>query len=410
MFMKMSWRTATTLAWRSDAAAGVVSTEFNRCLRARSGDLARLTAVMKDCLHSDVPLLDEMQDNYFIGGKQLRAIVALLSARLHGLDAGAGGRVAAAIEFIHTATLLHDDVVDDAALRRHLPTAKRAYGNEAAVLAGDFLYSRASQIFAQIGNVELLRQIADVTNQLAEGELLQLLQRGRPDISEADYFTIIRKKTANLFAVTAAAAAILRGRESGAVAAFGLHLGMAFQLVDDCLDYEGAGSGKQLGADLREGKMTLPVILMLGRVAPARRQQIVAHWVEESKSARAARGMTAAAKVFPFSSSDGAGIVSGDKVGGGVEVVGGGDEVVGSGGSSGDEVVGSGGISGDEVIGEDFFAEVVGLMRETGSLAAARGRAQQEIGRAVAALASYPDSSAKQDLIAIAESSPTRQI
>lgn len=250
-------------------------------LHRHEADLERLRAVMHSHLGADVDTIAEMETaDYLTGGKRLRAIVALLAARLCGIPQGAGDTIAVAIEFIHTATLLHDDVVDDAPMRRHHPAASRVYGNAAAVLAGDFLYSRASQLLAQLGNLPLLARIADATNQLAQGELIQLKHRGRPDMDETTYHTIIARKTANLFSAAAAAPALLAGADDSALSAYGNRLGTAFQLTDDCLDYEGedAATGKKIGADFSEGKMTLPVIRMLRRLPAADQTALRRDW------------------------------------------------------------------------------------------------------------------------------------
>lgn len=254
---------------------------FSEYLIQFDEDLTCLREVMHEHLNSDVRLVGDMKKaDYLTGGKQLRAIVAVLAARLCGIESRTGHRAAVAIEFIHTATLLHDDVVDEAPMRRHLPAAAKVYGNAAAVLAGDFLYSRASQMLAQLDNIALLQRVADATNKLAEGELLQLLNRGKPDMNEKTYYAIIERKTANLFSVASAAAALLAQQDDKALSDYGYHLGIAFQLVDDCLDYEGADAdlGKRTGADFNEGKMTLPVILMLTRIAETRRSSLISDW------------------------------------------------------------------------------------------------------------------------------------
>lgn len=253
-------------------------TDFARYLKNFDADMQRLRGVMHAHLGSEVALIAEMEaGEYLTGGKRLRAIISLLTARLCGVPPAQGDAVAVAIEFIHTATLLHDDVVDNAPMRRHLPAVARVYGNAAAVLAGDFLYSRASQMLAQTQSLPLLQRVADATNKLAEGELLQLLQRDKTDLHEQTYYQIIEYKTANLFSVAAAAAADLRGQDAAALSAYGRHLGIAFQLVDDCLDYEGddAQLGKQTGADWSEGKITLPLILFLAQQPAAQRAAVL---------------------------------------------------------------------------------------------------------------------------------------
>lgn len=261
-------------------------TTFADHIAAFADDITRLHALMRDNLSTDVRLIDDMREDYLVGGKRVRAIVAMQSGRLCGLDTTVGDITAAAIEFIHTATLLHDDVIDKATTRRHLPAAAQVYGNAAAVLAGDFLYSRASQMFANIGNIALLTAIADTTNQLAEGEILQLLNRGKPDMDEATYLTIINRKTANLFQIAAEAAAILGEHPTAPLAAYGRHLGVAFQLIDDCLDYEGdtQDTGKKIGADFSEGKTTLPIILMLDRIAEEKRQTLIDGWQQQQSN------------------------------------------------------------------------------------------------------------------------------
>ena len=254
--------------------------QFSDYLVTFGDDLHRLRQVMRANLSSDVSLISEMENDYLIGGKRVRAIVALLSARLCGLDEKTGDIIAAATEFIHTATLLHDDVVDDSNIRRHQPAARRVYGNAAAVLAGDFLYSRASQLFAQLNNTALLQCVATATNRLAEGEILQLLNRGKPNMDEDAYFAIIRRKTASLFEIAAAAAAHLTGRDAAPLLQYGGELGVTFQLVDDCLDYasDADATGKKIGADFAEGKMTLPAILMLKKMDDANRDRLLQQW------------------------------------------------------------------------------------------------------------------------------------
>ena len=227
-------------------------------------------------------LVGEIGGAVLQGGKRLRAVVCLLSGRLCGLDPSTADEAAAGVELIHSATLLHDDVVDDAPTRRTRPTANRIHGSAAAVLVGDFLYSRASQIFAELGNVRMLSRVADATNRLAEGEVLQLLARRDPELDEEKYFAVIERKTANLFEVAAASGAILSGMDSreGALSEYGRRLGRAFQIVDDCLDYEGDGleTGKEIGRDFAEGQMTLPVILALSRADEGVRGRLLEGW------------------------------------------------------------------------------------------------------------------------------------
>ncbi len=217
-------------------------------------------------LHSDVGLVENI-GQYIIdaGGKRLRPLLVLLSANSCGYRGDHHIALAAIIEFIHTATLLHDDVVDTSDLRRGRATANARFGNAPSVLVGDFLYSRAFQMLVAIGNMDIMRIIADTTNIISEGEVQQLINAGNPDTTEDAYNEVIRKKTAQLFEAATHTGAILAGvdgTQSNAMRLYGHHLGMAFQLVDDALDYNGNTDelGKNVGDDLAEGKPTLPLI------------------------------------------------------------------------------------------------------------------------------------------------------
>ncbi len=230
-------------------------------------DLVAADAVIRRELTSDVVLVNQISE-YIIGagGKRLRPLLALLAARAAGAPAG-GDHVLGAIviEFIHTATLLHDDVVDGSGQRRGRSTANAVFGNAASVLVGDFLYSRAFQMMVRLGNPRIMSIMADATNVIAEGEVLQLMNAGDPDTTEAQYLDVIYRKTARLFEAGAQIAAVIAGASAEierALAAYGRHLGNAFQLVDDSLDYLGDPQtrGKNVGDDLAEGKPTLPVI------------------------------------------------------------------------------------------------------------------------------------------------------
>lgn len=225
-----------------------------------------MDAVIRDSLHSDVQLIRQVAD-YIIGGggKRLRPALVVLSAECCGYRGSAHHRLAAVVEFIHTATLLHDDVVDDSKMRRGRVTANNTFGNPASVLVGDFLYSRAFQMMVQVQSMRVMEILADATNTIAEGEVLQLLNVQNVDVSEDDYLRIIRSKTAKLFEAAGQLGAILGAATpavESAFAAYGAHLGTAFQLVDDILDYSGDRdqTGKNLGDDLAEGKVTLPLI------------------------------------------------------------------------------------------------------------------------------------------------------
>lgn len=229
-------------------------------------DLADLDRFIVASLDSEVVLVNQVA-RYIVagGGKRLRPLLVLLAARACGYDGSRHVEAAAIVEFIHTATLLHDDVVDGSDLRRGRDTANAVFGNEASVLVGDFLYSRAFQMMVQIGQLRIMEVMADATNVIAEGEVLQLMNCNDPDTDEARYFEVIRSKTAKLFEAGGRIAAILAGTDAAAeaaLAAYGMHLGTAFQLVDDALDYSGAAAemGKNMGDDLAEGKPTLPLI------------------------------------------------------------------------------------------------------------------------------------------------------
>jgi octaprenyl-diphosphate synthase len=218
------------------------------------------------CLRSDVALINEL-GRYIInsGGKRLRPLLVLLAARACGYQGKQHLELAAVIEFIHTATLLHDDVVDASELRRSAQTANAIWGNEAAVLVGDFLYSRSFEMMVSIGSMRVMEILSTTTNVIAEGEVLQLLNCHDPDTSEERYRDVIRYKTAKLFEASAQLGAVL-GEQSQtiehAMARYGMHLGTAFQLIDDALDYGSSGGdiGKNIGDDLAEGKPTLPLI------------------------------------------------------------------------------------------------------------------------------------------------------
>ncbi len=229
-------------------------------------DFENVNALIIRQLHSDVGLVENI-GHYLVeaGGKRLRPLLVLLSARACGYRGEAHLSLAAVIEFIHTATLLHDDVVDTSELRRGRATANARWGNAPSVLVGDFLYSRAFQMMVAMNSMEIMRILADTTNIISEGEVQQLINAGNPDTSETDYNAVIQKKTAQLFEAAAHTGAVLANADADtcmAMSRFGHHLGMAFQLVDDALDYCGNAEelGKNIGDDLAEGKPTLPLI------------------------------------------------------------------------------------------------------------------------------------------------------
>jgi len=239
-----------------------------------AAEFEQVNRLIVDQLHSDVPMVENV-GHYIVdaGGKRLRPLLVLLTAAALGRCTGAHVKFAAVIEFIHTATLLHDDVVDISSLRRGRPTANEAFGNAPSVLVGDFLYTRAFQLMVELADMDILRHMADTTNTIAEGEVMQLTRAGDPETSEAQYLDVITRKTAVLFAAACYGAATLGGcdpqtRETLRV--FGLNLGIAFQMIDDVLDYEGdaATMGKNAGDDLTEGKPTLPLIYTLDNGNP----------------------------------------------------------------------------------------------------------------------------------------------
>lgn len=243
-----------------------------------AADMAAVDALIRARLASDVVLINQISGHIIgSGGKRLRPMLHLLAARAAGHEGSSHVILAALIEFIHTSTLLHDDVVDESDLRRGKSTANAVWGNAASVLVGDFLYSRAFQMMVELDNMQIMTILANTTNRIAEGEVLQLLNIGNADVVEQDYLAVIERKTAVLFAAATELGAVLAGRpaaEQQAMAEYGMHLGHAFQIADDMLDYTSdAGTlGKNVGDDLAEGKATLPLIHAMANCAPAQHQ------------------------------------------------------------------------------------------------------------------------------------------
>jgi octaprenyl-diphosphate synthase len=243
-------------------------------------DLRSVDGVVRARLKSAVPLVDRVAQHIIAGGgKRLRPLLVVLTARACGYEGSAHIEAAAFIEFIHTATLLHDDVVDGSLLRRGRDTANEVFGNQASVLVGDFVYSRAFQMMAALSSQPVMEIMAQATNVIAEGEVLQLMNAHDPDTTEQRYLEVIYRKTAKLFEAGAEVAAVLSGSEPplrAALAAYGRHLGTAYQLVDDVLDYRSNPEerGKNLGDDLAEGKPTLPLIHALKNGSAAQRSAI----------------------------------------------------------------------------------------------------------------------------------------
>ena len=249
-------------------------------------DMRAVDGVIAQRLSSEVPLVGDVA-RYIIsaGGKRLRPALLLLMSGALGLHSPHRHTLAAVVEFIHTATLLHDDVVDESTLRRGRQTANEVFGNAASVLVGDFLYSRAFQMMVDVGQMRVMEVLAEATNVIAEGEVLQLMNMHDADLDEASYLRVIRSKTAKLFEASARLAPILAGADSVTeqrCADYGQALGTAFQVIDDVLDYEGQADelGKNLGDDLREGKMTLPVIWAL-KLGNQDEQAMIRHAIEQ---------------------------------------------------------------------------------------------------------------------------------
>lgn len=245
-----------------------------------AADMAAVDQVIRTRLHSEVVLVSQVGE-YIIssGGKRLRPALVILSAQAFNYTGKNHFDLAAVVEFIHTATLLHDDVVDESELRRGRETANAMFGNAASVLVGDFLYSRAFQMMVEANDMRVMQTLADATNVIAEGEVLQLLNCNNADVNVENYLGVIHRKTAKLFEAAMRLGAILAKQNSEieeAAAKFGMHLGTAFQLVDDVLDYSGDAKeiGKNLGDDLAEGKPTLPLIYAMSHGTPAQAQVI----------------------------------------------------------------------------------------------------------------------------------------
>ena len=302
-------------------------------------DMAAVDRVLRESLNSDVVLIRQVAD-YIIGGggKRLRPAMLLLAASACGYRGRDHHTLAAAIEMIHTATLLHDDVVDESQLRRGHATANAQFGNPASVLVGDFLYSRTFQLMVSVNRMRVLSIIADATNLIAEGEVLQLMHTGDAALDEQAYFEVIERKTAKLFEAAGRLGAVLGDATPAhehALARYGMHVGTAFQIMDDVLDYSGDASeiGKNVGDDLAEGKMTLPLIRALA-VGTEEEAEVIRHAV-------AGGGLT-------------------------------------------------------------DFAPVVGALNRTGALAYARARAQAESDAASRAIADLPPSAAATALLQLA--------
>jgi octaprenyl-diphosphate synthase len=253
---------------------------LNELLAPIAAEMKAVDLVIRECLDSDVVLIRTVGD-YIIGsgGKRIRPAMVLLSAKAFGYKGDQHLKVAAVIEFIHTATLLHDDVVDESALRRGRSTANEMFGNAASVLVGDYLYSRAFEMMVEVNRMAIMQVMSQATKVISEGEVLQLMNVNDPDVTQEKYLQVVRFKTAKLFEAAARTGAILADVSPAlqdAAAAYGRHMGTAFQLIDDLLDYSGDPEtlGKTVGDDLREGKPTLPLLRVLEVGSPADKAMI----------------------------------------------------------------------------------------------------------------------------------------
>ncbi|WP_040786029.1 octaprenyl diphosphate synthase [Massilia niastensis] len=261
-------------------SAAIPHAQQNSITHSIATDMEAVNQVIRQRLHSEVSLVSQVSE-YIIsaGGKRIRPVLVLLLANAYGYRGAGHHELAALIEFIHTATLLHDDVVDESSMRRGRQTANALFGNAASVLVGDFLYTRSFQMMVGLDDMRIMRILSDATNVIAEGEVLQLLNMHDPDVTEASYLNVIRSKTAKLFEAAAELGALVAGASDAQIAAageYGRSLGTAFQLIDDVLDYAGdaAEIGKNLGDDLREGKPTLPLIWLMEHGTPEQRELV----------------------------------------------------------------------------------------------------------------------------------------
>ena len=275
----------------SSPTPSIAPTSETSAAALMAADMREVDAVIQHRLASDVVMINQIA-HYIIsaGGKRIRPMLVLLFSGALGYMGRERYELAATVEFIHTATLLHDDVVDESALRRGRQTANALFGNAASVLVGDFVYSRAFQMMVSVNRMRVLEVLADATNVIAEGEVLQLMNMHDPDLSVDDYLRVIRFKTAKLFEASARIGAVLADvppEVEECCADYGRSLGTAFQLIDDLLDYEGATEqlGKNVGDDLREGKPTLPLLLAMER-GTAAECELIRHAIEHGEVAR----------------------------------------------------------------------------------------------------------------------------
>jgi octaprenyl-diphosphate synthase len=261
-------------------SAAIQTAPQNNIAHTIAADMDAVNVVIRQRLHSEVSLVNQIAE-YIIsaGGKRIRPVLVLLVANAYSYRGTAHHELAAVVEFIHTATLLHDDVVDESSMRRGRQTANALFGNAASVLVGDFLYSRAFQMMVGLDSMRVMQILSDATNVIAEGEVLQLLNMHDPDVTEDSYLLVIRSKTAKLFEAAAQLGALISGatdEQIDAAGEYGRSLGTAFQLIDDVLDYAGDATeiGKNVGDDLREGKPTLPLIYLMENGTEEQRQLV----------------------------------------------------------------------------------------------------------------------------------------
>lgn len=314
--------------------------------RLAAADMTAVNQQIFSQLSSDVALINQL-GIYIVnsGGKRLRPLLAVLAARALGYQGEQHISVAAIVEFIHTSTLLHDDVVDESTMRRGKETANALFGNQASVLVGDFLYSRSFQMMVSLNSMRVMQVLADATNIIAEGEVLQLMNVNDPDTTEQSYMQVIYCKTAKLFEAATQLAAVISDQPAAieqAMQAYGMHLGTAFQLIDDVLDYQAdaAELGKNIGDDLAEGKPTLPLLHAL-KLGNARQQQLIREAITEGN-------------------------------------------------------------------GMQHFSEIMAALEQTGAFDYTRNKAEQEAKAAQLALQPLPDSPYKQALLALADIAVSR--
>lgn len=315
--------------------------DINAIRELAAADMKAVNALIQQQVDSEVALINQL--GFYIvnsGGKRLRPLLSVLAARSMGITTDQHHTLAAIIEFIHTSTLLHDDVVDESTLRRGQQTANAIFGNQASVLVGDFLYSRSFQMMVDLQSMRVMEILSDATNRIAEGEVLQLMNCNDPDTTEARYFDVIYGKTARLFEAATQLAAVLTGQPEHiekAMQDYGKHLGTAFQLADDILDYAADKDemGKNTGDDLAEGKPTLPLLYAMWHAGDEADKQLIREAIEKAN-------------------------------------------------------------------GLPHLSRIVNIMSETGALEYTKRCADEETQKAIAALAPVPESDYKQALIALA--------